>query len=78
MHFLVSFHGRLTSWQALLGSALVWLLCVYIMAEALGTLSSNLMQRMAQKFIVYLRNLVYHKLQSQSLVVSAAPARRAT
>ncbi len=40
---------------------------VYLMAEAMGTISSNLMQRIAQKFIFSFRNRVYHKLQSQSL-----------
>jgi ABC-type multidrug transport system fused ATPase/permease subunit len=67
IHFLVSFDGRITRWQPLLMSALGWLMGVYLMAEGFGTFSSNLMQRAAQKFILLLRNRVYHKLQSQSL-----------
>jgi ATP-binding cassette subfamily B protein len=68
LHVLVSFNGRLHTWQALLASAtLVWLPGVYAMAEAFGTLSSNLMNRVAQRFILEVRNRVYHKLQSQSL-----------
>ncbi|HYO09689.1 MAG TPA: ABC transporter ATP-binding protein [Tepidisphaeraceae bacterium] len=67
IHGLVSFGGRLASWQALLVSALAWLMGVYVLAEAFGTISSNLMQRVAQRFILSLRNRVYHKLQSQSL-----------
>src|SRR5215204_302418 len=44
LHWLISFNGRLTSWQALLASAtLVWLPGVYVIAEAFGTVSSNLM-----------------------------------
>src|SRR5687767_1485225 len=68
LHFLISFNGRLTSWQALLASAtLVWLPGIYVLAELFGTLSSNIMQRVAQRFILEIRNRVYHKLQSQSL-----------
>src|SRR5688572_31955991 len=44
LHFLISFNGRLTSWQALLASAtLVWLPGVYVLAEGFGTISSNIM-----------------------------------
>ena len=68
LHFLISFNGRLTSWQQLLASAtLVWLPGVYVLAEAFGTISSNLMNRVAQRFILEVRNRVYLKLQSQSL-----------
>jgi ABC-type multidrug transport system fused ATPase/permease subunit len=68
LHFLISFNGRLTSWRALLASAtLVWLPGIYVLAEAFGTLSSNIMNRVAQRFILDIRNRVYHKLQSQSL-----------
>ena len=47
--------------------ALIWMFGVYVLGEAMGTLSTNLMNRVAQKFILYFRNRVYHKLQSQSL-----------
>jgi ATP-binding cassette subfamily B protein len=67
MHLLVSFDGRLIGWKSLLISALGWLMAVYLMAEVFGTVSSNLMQRVAQKTILVLRNHVYHKLQTQSL-----------
>jgi len=64
---LFSFGGALTGWKALLISSMVWLLVVYVIGEAMGTLSTNLMNRVAQKFILYFRNRVYHKLQCQSL-----------
>ena len=65
---LFSFWGTLTSWKALLiSSTLLWLPLVYVVGEAMGTLSTNLMNRVAQKFILYFRNRVYHKLQCQSL-----------
>jgi ATP-binding cassette, subfamily B, bacterial len=68
LHFLISFNGRLHSWQALLASAtLIWLPGVYVLAEAFGTISSNIMNRVAQLFILEVRNRVYRKLQSQSL-----------
>src|SRR4030095_8474047 len=35
--------------------------------EAMGTISTNLMNRAAQRFILTLRNRVYAKLQGQSL-----------
>ena len=38
-----------------------------MVGEVLGTLSTNIMNRVAQKFILVFRNRVYHKLQSQSL-----------
>src|SRR5262249_9509693 len=62
-----SFDDRITTWQALLGSAIAWLCAIYAISEATGTLSTNLMNRVAQKFILSLRNTVYQKLQSQSL-----------
>jgi ATP-binding cassette subfamily B protein len=67
LHHLVSFNGALTTWQALLLSAVAWLYGVYLIAEAMGTISSNLMNRVAQRFILTLRNRVYRKLQGQSL-----------
>lgn len=67
LHTIISFNGTLTGWQALLASALAWLYGVYLVAEAMGTISSNLMNRVAQRFILTLRNRVYRKLQGQSL-----------
>ena len=65
---LFSFGGALKGWKALLiSSTLLWLPLVYVVGEAMGTLSTNLMNRVAQKFILYFRNRVYHKLQCQSL-----------
>lgn len=67
LHHLVSFNGALTGWKQLLFSAVGWLFGVYLLAEAMGTISSNLMNRVAQRFILTLRNRVYRKLQGQSL-----------
>ena len=51
---MFSFGGALTGWKALLASALLWLLVVYVIGEALSTLSNNLMNRVAQKFMLEL------------------------
>jgi ABC-type multidrug transport system fused ATPase/permease subunit len=51
----------------LLSSVCVWMFLFNIVGETMGTISNNLMNRVAQKFILYFRNRVYHKLQSQSL-----------
>ena len=67
VNVLFSFNGRLTDWPALLASSLVWLFVIYVIGETLETLSNNIMNRVAQKFILGFRNRVYHKLQSQSL-----------
>src|SRR5687767_985409 len=67
LNWLFSFGGRLDTWQSLLASALAWLFVIYLLGEALGTLSSNVMNRVAQRFILHFRNRVYHKLQTQSL-----------
>ena len=64
---LISLHGRIVDPVRLLGSALVWLFGVYVVGETTETLSTVLMQRVAQKFIYVLRNRVYAKLQAQSL-----------
>jgi ABC-type multidrug transport system fused ATPase/permease subunit len=67
VHELFSFHGQIVQKHLLLLSSLVWLFGVYAIGEALGTISTNLMNRVAQKFIFEFRNRVYHKLQCQSL-----------
>lgn len=64
---LFSFGGRISTWQGLLVSSLGWLFGVYLAGEALGTLSTNIMNRVAQRFILVFRNRVYGKLQGQSL-----------
>jgi ABC-type multidrug transport system fused ATPase/permease subunit len=64
---LFSLGGRIANKYHLLLSAMVWLFCVYAAGEALGTLSSLVMNYVAQKYILHLRNRVYHKLQCQSL-----------
>jgi len=67
LHHLISFNGALVGWKQLLLSAVGWLFGVYLLAETMGTISSNLMNRVAQRFILSLRNRVYRKLQGQSL-----------
>ncbi|HEY2587759.1 MAG TPA: ABC transporter ATP-binding protein [Tepidisphaeraceae bacterium] len=64
---LLSFGGTIHSKMSLLLSAMAWLFVVYAVGETMGTLSTNLMNRVAQRFILAFRNRVYHKLQSQSL-----------
>jgi ABC-type multidrug transport system fused ATPase/permease subunit len=64
---LISFGGHVHGKLALLVWSMVWLFVVYAAGEAMGTISTNLMNRVAQKFILTFRNRVYHKLQSQSL-----------
>ncbi len=65
--FLFSFAGHFNGKLALLLSAIIWLFGVYVIGEAMGTASTNVLNRVAQKFILGIRNRVYHKLQSQSL-----------
>lgn len=65
--WLFSLGGRLSGWRQLLPSALAWLMIVYAAGEALGSLSTNVMNRVAQRFIVGFRNRIYDKLQAQSL-----------
>ena len=65
--YLFSFNGLISDRVHLLLSAMGWLLVVYLVGEVFGTLSNNLMNRVAQKFILFFRNRVYRKLQSQSL-----------
>jgi ATP-binding cassette subfamily B protein len=65
--FLFSFNGRVLGRLPLLFSSVIWLVSVYGIGEVLGTFSNNILNRAAQKFILFLRNRVYDKLQSQSL-----------
>ena len=67
LHGLISFKGAIVGKFALLGSAVAWLLIIYLIGEVFQTLQQNLLNRVAQRFIFHLRNQVYHKLQSQSL-----------
>lgn len=64
---LISLGGRISEPFRLLISALVWLFGVYIISLIAGTLSTVILQRVAQKFVYLMRNRVYHKLQTQSL-----------
>ena len=65
--WMASLGGRITNPYLLLLSAVCWLFVVYVIGETLVTIESNLLGRVAQKFILKLRNQVYHKLQTQSL-----------
>jgi ABC-type multidrug transport system fused ATPase/permease subunit len=65
--FFFSFGGRLVTKFELLLSAVAWMLGIYLLSEASGTISTNVLNRAAQQFILGLRNRVYGKLQSQSL-----------
>jgi ABC-type multidrug transport system fused ATPase/permease subunit len=65
--YFFSFHGVIQNRIPLLISAVCWMFVIYLFAEVLGTLSTFLMSVVAQKFTVTMRNLVYHKLQCQSL-----------
>ena len=67
VHVLVSFFGAITNPYALLISAVTWMAVVYAISQTLGNLSSNLMQRTAERFIRDLRRRIYAKLQGQSL-----------
>lgn len=64
---LFSFNGRLAGQMPLLISAVIWLFSVYLVGEALSTLETWILNRVAQQFILGFRNRVYHKLQGQSL-----------
>src|SRR3954453_3801536 len=64
---LFSFGGHVHGKLALLLSSVCWLFVVYCFGEVLQSVSENVLGRVAQKFILELRNRVYHKLQCQSL-----------
>src|ERR1700677_2274103 len=67
LNFLVSFANHVRGSFHLLLASLFWLVMIYAIGELLGTVSTVLLQRAAQKFVYVLRNQVYAKLQSQSL-----------
>ena len=67
MEALFSLGGRITATVPLLISAVSWMAGVYLVGAAMNTVSGNLMERVAQRFILDLRNRVYAKLQGQSL-----------
>ena len=62
-----SLGGRLHAPGAVLVSSVAWLFVVYVFGELLGTLSTYILNRVAQRFILTFRNDVYAKLQGQSL-----------
>ena len=62
-----SLGGQIQNKFQLLWISLIWLFVMYESGEVFGTLSTNVMNRVAQRFILGLRNRVYRKLQSQSL-----------
>ena len=62
-----SFGGMVKGQYGLLVSSVLWLLVIYLLGELLGTLSTWIMNRVAQRFMLSFRNRVYRKLQSQSL-----------
>ena len=64
---LFSLHGLITGKIHLLFSAITWMFAIYLFSELFGTFSSYLMNVVAQKFTLTVRNEVYHKLQCQSL-----------
>jgi ABC-type multidrug transport system fused ATPase/permease subunit len=67
LHAWFSFGGRVEGRLALLIWTTVWMFIVYLLGEVLGTLEQWILGRVAQKFILHLRDRVYAKLQSQSL-----------
>lgn len=62
-----SLGGRIDSPLGMLVSAVTWLFVVYLVGEVLSTLSTWILNRVAQRFILAFRNRVYNKLQHQSL-----------
>ena len=64
---LISFGGRVAGIFHLLLSSIGWLIAIYVAGELLGTVSTFILQKAAQKFVYLLRNKVYARLQGQSL-----------
>jgi ABC-type multidrug transport system fused ATPase/permease subunit len=67
LHAWFSFGGRIENRLALLIWTVIWMFIVYLLGETLQTLEQWILNRVAQKFILHLRDCVYGKLQSQSL-----------
>ena len=67
VHWVVSFDGAIVSKIGLLVSTLVWMTAVYVVFEAIETLSGVVLQRTAEAFIRDLRQRMYARLQGQSL-----------
>lgn len=67
LHAWFSFGGLVHSRYSLLFSTVSWIFLVYLSCELFGAIETNILNRIAQQFILKLRNQVYHKLQSQSL-----------
>lgn len=67
LHWFFSLGGMIDGPYALLVSAVVWLLVIYLLGEVLGTLNTWILSRVAQRFMLGFRNRVYRKVQSQSL-----------
>src|SRR4051794_11112672 len=67
LHKLFSFNDHISGRYALLISSVTWMFVIYVFGEVFGTLDTWILNRVAQKFILNLRNSVYHELQSQSL-----------
>jgi ABC-type multidrug transport system fused ATPase/permease subunit len=62
-----SLGGRVHGPYGLLMASIAWLVGIYALGEALGTLCTWILSRVAQRFMLTFRNRVYQKLQSQSL-----------
>ncbi|HEY1683621.1 MAG TPA: ABC transporter ATP-binding protein [Tepidisphaeraceae bacterium] len=67
LHAWFSFGGTIHGRYGLLFSTVAWIFLVYVSCELFGAIETNILNRIAQQFILKLRNQVYHKLQSQSL-----------
>src|SRR4051812_25741819 len=65
--YLFSFGGHLHGPYQLLISSVGWLLTIYLLGEVLGTSTTWILSRVAQRFMLGFRNRIYRKLQSQSL-----------
>ena len=62
-----SYNGRIEKPFPLLLSSVSWLFIMYLIGEVLGTTETWMLNRIAQSFILDYRNLIYQKLQGQSL-----------
>ena len=62
-----SYNGRIEKPFPLLLSSVSWLFVMYLIGEVLGTTETWMLNRIAQSFILDFRNLIYTKLQGQSL-----------